>query len=114
MENNKRQVYEKVKKQLNDASGFLVYAMGNWDKDGFSVKNDSANTFFKLAIENIKSVVNNTEYDSYWFNADELNNCEKELNKFSLTDGFYEVKKLIANGLRYGIEKEIEYINKNI
>ena len=112
MENNKRQVYEKVKQQLNDANGFLVYAMGHWDKDGFSAKNDSANTFFKMALGNIKSIVNNSEYESLWFSKEGIENCENEFNKLNLLGTFYELRKLIANGLKYSIQEEIEQINR--
>lgn len=112
MKKEKIDTYERVKKQLNDASGFLVYAMGHWDKDGFSAKNDSANVFFKMAMDNLKSVADNTEYDSVWFNRESLEACQNELNKLNMTGVFYELKKLIANGLRYSIMEEIGHIDK--
>ena len=78
MEKNKRDIYEEVKRQLTDTNGFLTYAMGHWDKDEYSAKNDSANTFFKMALGNIKSIVNNSEYESLWFSKD-IENCENSL-----------------------------------
>ena len=86
--------------------------MGHWDKDGYGAKNDSANVFFKMAMDNLKSIVDNTEYDSVWFNRESLEACQNELNKLNMTGVFYELKKLIANGLRYSIMEEIGHLDK--
>lgn len=80
--------------------------------DGYGAKNDSANTFFKMAMDNLKSIVDNTEYDSVWFNRESLEACQNELNKLNMTGVFYELKKLIANGLRYSIMEEIGHLDK--
>ena len=110
MENNKN-TYIKVRKQLSDANGFLVYAIGHWTKDGYSAKNDSANAFFYMAVENIKKVVNNNEYKSVWFSKESLNELENELSKLISIGSFYEIKQLIAAGLKYNIMEEIEHID---
>ena len=112
MKKNKINIYEDVKRQLNNADRFLIYAIGHWDKDGYSAKNDNANAFFEMAIDNIKNVVNNYDYNSLCFDKQSLDDYENEYNKINLTGKLFEIKKLIANGLKYSIQEEIEQINR--
>jgi len=67
-----------------------------------------------MAIENIKNIVNNDDYNILWFNKQSLEEYENGYNKLSLTGTFFEIRKLLANGLRHSIQEEIEYINNSI
>ena len=106
--------FKEVRQKLRNIKGLLTYAIVHWDKDGFSAKNDNANAFFEMAIDNIKNVVNNYDYNSLCFDKQSLDDYENEYNKINLTGKLFEIKKLIANGLRYSIQEEIEYINNSI
>lgn len=98
---------EELEKKLRDAVGFIMFSIGNWDSGGYSSGNCNADSFFKMAIENIEYVVNDKEYKPIWLNRDTVLNFKEEYKRFNRLDGLLEVKKLMANGIIYVVNKEI-------